>query len=101
MATVSYPPAVMEKLRRWGNIAVRTGLRVPFVAALREMADCLQSQPESWGDPLKDYRALKLTYYRHYGPILVVHYAVHIDGSPVLVWDVELTPNSQLHRLDQ
>jgi hypothetical protein len=99
MASVSYPPQVLAKLRRWGEIAVRAGLRDAFVAALRQMEERLREDPEAWGDPLWDYHALRLTFYLRYGPVLIVHYTVHIDGTPVFVRDVRLTPGSQLHRL--
>ena len=45
------------------------------------------------GRPPERLSRTEADHHRHYGPVLVVHYAVHIDGSPVLVWDVELTPN--------
>lgn len=96
MASGSYPPAVLAKLRRWGDVAVRVGLREPFLAAVRELDARLRSDPEAWGDPLWDYRDLRLTFYRRYGPVVIVNYTVHIDGTPVFVRDVRLTPGSLL-----
>ena len=98
MATVSYSGAVADRLRRWGESAVRAGLGDVFVAALREMKQDLEADPEAWGDPIRDFPAVQLTHYRRYGPVLVVHYAVHIDGTPVFVLDVELTQGSVLRR---
>jgi hypothetical protein len=96
MASVVYPPAVLAKLGAWGELAWRRGLRESFAAAVREMDDRLGRDPEAWGDPLWDYRGLRLTFYQRYGPVLVVRYAVHIDGTPVFVRQVLLTPGSPL-----
>jgi hypothetical protein len=90
------PPSV-SKLRAWGGLANQVGLREEFAAALREIDEQLTHQPEGWGDPVKDYRGLHLTLYQHYGPILIVKYAVHIDGTPVFVLDVQLTPDTPLY----
>jgi hypothetical protein len=87
---------VHEKLRDWAVIAVRIGMREAFVVALAELDARLRTDPESWGDPVRDYRGLHLTQYYHYGRILTVDYAVHIDGTPVFVIDVHLTPGTPL-----
>lgn len=96
MTSVSYRPEVLAKLRAWARVAARVGIRDEFLTALREMETRLQSDPEAWGDPLRDWRGLRLTEYRRSGPILVVVYEVHFDGTPVIVWDVRLTPHSLL-----
>jgi hypothetical protein len=96
MASVAYPHDVMAKLLAWGELAVRLGRRDTFTAALREMDERLRTDPESWGDPQNEFRSLHLTLYRRYGPVLIVYYPVHVDGSPVFVQDVQLTPNSPL-----
>jgi hypothetical protein len=96
MAAVSYSHVVREKLLAWAVVAVRIRVRDEFTAALAEMDDRLRTDPESWGDPLYDYRGLHLTVYRRYGPILLVNYAVHIDGTPVFVSDVQLRPGTPL-----
>lgn len=96
MANVSYSPEVLARLREWARVAVSIGLRAEFVAALREMEARLQSDPELWGDPLWDYRTLRLTLYRRYGPVLMTYYVAHADGLLVLVREVELTPGSLL-----
>jgi hypothetical protein len=88
----------MAKLRDWGAIAVRIGMRDQFVAALAEMDQRLRTDPEAWGDPVRDYRGLHLTQYFRYGPLLIVDYAVHIDGTPVFVLDVYLRPGSALEQ---
>jgi hypothetical protein len=99
MATVSYPPEVLARLRRWGEIAVRAGLRDAFLAALRNVEERLRTDPETWGDPLRDFSKLRLTYYRGYSPVLIVYYTVHIAGTPVFVHEVVLNPNSDLFGL--
>lgn len=96
MAGPSYPHAVLEKLKTWGQLAGRLGLHSEFVRALREIEERLSTDPEEWGDPQKDFRHLHLTVYHRYGPLLTVKYAVHIDGSPVFVLDVLLTPDTPL-----
>ncbi|HJZ55775.1 MAG TPA: hypothetical protein VKE74_12480 [Gemmataceae bacterium] len=96
MATVSYFPAVFTSLRALAAAAVRIGRRAEFIAAVREMEERLRTDPEAWGNPLKDYRGLRLTVYRRYGQVLIVTYAVHIDGSPVFVMNVEPTPGTPL-----
>lgn len=96
MASVSYPPEVLAELRAWGTFAARIGLRDEFLTALREMEQQLRGAPEAWGDPLWDYHGLRLTFYQRYGSVLIVRYAVHIDGTPVFVRQVLLTPGSLL-----
>src|SRR4051812_40663025 len=98
MATVNYSHMTFTKLQRWGALAVRIGMGPAFTAAVREMDSRLRTDPESWGDPIKDYHGLKLTQYLRYGPLLTVDYAVHIDGTPVFVVDVHLTPGTDLRR---
>jgi hypothetical protein len=97
MAVVSYAHAVREKLREWVAVAIRLGLRDELAAAVREMDDRLQSDPESWGDPVRDFQQLRLTLYYRYGPLLTVDYTVHIDGTPVFVMGVHLRPGTALH----
>ena len=101
MATVSCSHKAMTKLRAWGEVATRIGLRDAFEAAVRDMYDRLRADPESWGDPVRDYRGLHLAQYYHYGPLLFVDYAVHIDGTPVFVLDIEPTPDTPLYRAVQ
>jgi hypothetical protein len=96
MASPSYPHAVLNKLRTWGHLAIRLGLYAEFMRALREVEERLSADPEAWGDPQRDLRHLHLTVYHRYGPLLIVKYAVHIDGSPVFVLDVLLTPGTPL-----
>jgi hypothetical protein len=96
MAVVTYAPEIFTRLRDWGEAAARHGLHLQLAAALREMDEQLRSDPESWGDPQWDLRSLRLTCYQRCGPVLLVRYAVHIDGSPVFVREVRLTPGSQL-----
>src|SRR5437773_341907 len=96
MATVSYAHVVRERLLAWAPVAARVGLRDAFTAAVREMDDRLRTDPEAWGDPVRAYRGFRLTRYDRHGPLLTVDYAVHIDGSPVFVLDVHLTPGTPL-----
>src|SRR4051812_15244131 len=96
MATVNYSHKAFAKLQRWGALAVRIGLGAAFTAAVREMDSRLSTDPEAWGDPIRDYQGLKLTQYMRYGPLLTVDYAVHIDGTPVFVVDVHLTQGTDL-----
>ncbi len=101
MATVSFAQIVRDKLRAWAPIAARLGLWAAFTAAVREMEDRLRTDPESWGDPVRDYHGLRATQYYRYGPLLFVDYAVHIDGTPVFVLNVEPTPGTDLFRAVQ
>ncbi len=97
MAVVSYSGVATAKLRAWAAVALQIGWKDAYAAALREMDDHLRTDPEAWGDPIKDYQVLRLTVYHRYGPILTVKYAVHIDGTPVFVQNVFLTPGTALH----
>lgn len=97
MATVSYAHVVREKLRDGTAVAARIGSRGELAAAVREMDDRLRTDPEAWGDPVKDLRALRLAVYHRYGRLLTVKYAVHIDGTPVFVQNVFLTPGTDLY----
>lgn len=101
MAPFSFAHVVREKLQAWAPIAARLGLWDEFTEAVREMDDRLRSDPEAWGDPVRDYRGLHLTQYYRYGPLLTVDYAVHVDGTPVFVLNVEPTPGTPLYRAVQ
>jgi len=96
MANVVYQAAVREKLRRWSEVASAIGMHDLFLATVRTMEERLRADPETWGDPVKEYRGLRLTQYHSYGSLLIVKYAVHIDGTPVFVMDVRLTPGTPL-----
>jgi hypothetical protein len=97
MASPAYTHALMAKLQAWGQLANQLGLGSDFRESLKEMDARLQTEPESWGDPQRDMRHMHLTVYHRYGPILIVKYAVHIDGSPVFVLDVQPTPDTPLY----
>lgn len=60
-----------------------------FAAAVEGIGDRLRTDPEGWSDPDRDLPVLRLTDYVRYGPILTVNYAVHVDGTPVFVTDVQ------------
>jgi hypothetical protein len=96
MAVVSYTHAVATKLQEWAAVASQIGLRAEFAAAVREMRDRLRTNPEAWGDPIKDLPGARLTVYHRYGPLVIVKYAVHFNGTPVFVTDVVLTPGTDL-----
>jgi hypothetical protein len=96
VANVAYTDAVIAQLQTWAAVAAQIGWQNAYATALREMHDRLRTDPEAWGDPIKDYRAMRLTLYKRYGPILIVTYAVHIDGTPVFVQGVDLTPGTLL-----
>jgi hypothetical protein len=89
MAAVSYRGVAIDQLEVLAVVAARIGLTAEFAAAFQEITDRLRADPEGWGDPVRDLPGLHLTYYIHYGPILTVDYAVHIDGSPVFVMNVQ------------
>lgn len=97
MADVSYSEVVTSKLQAWAAAASRVGRRADLAAAIREMDDQLRADPETWGDPIKDLPGLRLTVYHRHGPLLIVKYAVHIDGSPVFVTNVFLRPGTDLY----
>lgn len=96
MATVSYPRAVFDNLRTWGEVANRIGLRAEYLAALREMEQRLRTDPGEWGDPIWNLRGLSMVVYHRTGPIFLIRYGLHTDGTYVFVRDVELTPGSLL-----
>lgn len=97
---VSYLANVHEALKRWKELAVRLGRRIAFADAIREMDDELRRDPRGWGDPLRDLRGMNATFFRHYGPVLVVTYAVHNVRPVVIVQQVWLTPGSPLQNAD-
>lgn len=97
---VSYLAPVHAALKEWKELAVRLGLRAIFAAALKEMEDRLHHDPREWGDPLRDLRGMDATYFRHYGPVLVVTYAVHNVRPVVFVQQVWLTPGSPLQNAE-
>jgi len=67
-------------------------------AALREMDARLRADPEAWGDPINKFQALRLRLYLQAGTVRIVSFAVHVNGTPVLVQDVRLTPGSPISR---
>jgi len=96
MALVSYTAKVRNKLRAWAVLSDRVGMLTELISAIEEMDERLKNDPEAWGDPVHDYHGAQLTQYYRYGRILFVDYTVHIDGTPVFVVNVELTPGTAL-----
>jgi hypothetical protein len=84
----------------WGNLATRTGFRASYADALRELQLQLSTDPRGWGDPVRELHGMAATYYRRYGPVLMVFYAVHNARPVVFVQRVVLTPGSPLADAD-
>jgi hypothetical protein len=97
---VSYLAPVHEALNGWKRLAVQLDLQSAFIAAIREVGERLARDPRDWGDPLRELRGMNATYYRHYGPVLVVTYAVHNVRPVVFVQQVWLTPGSPMQHAD-
>lgn len=97
---VSLPGTVLDQLARWTEFALSLGLSQRLSDAIREMRDMLRTDPRGWGDPVRDLRGMDATFYRHYGPVLVVTYAVHNVRPVVFVQQVWLTPGSPLQDAD-
>ena len=97
---VAYPGVVLERLDRWADLAGQLDLKLAPADAIREMRSQLVHHPRSWGDPVRDLRGMDAVFYRHYGPILLVTYAVHNVRPAAFVQGVWLTPGSALDLAD-
>lgn len=77
-----------EQIRSLFEAADRLGLRVDLAASLGEIDRKLQSEPRSWGDPVRTLPTLDLTLYRGLHAKIQVIYSVHQTQPVVFVRDV-------------
>ncbi len=98
--SLSISATVLEQLDEWADVALRLGRRQLLADAICEIRERLPTDPRGWGDPVRDLRGMNATFFRHYGPVLVVTYAVHNVRPVVFVQQVWLTPGSPLQNAD-
>ncbi|HEY7428358.1 MAG TPA: hypothetical protein VH682_29265 [Gemmataceae bacterium] len=79
-----------EQLKDLTAQAIRLGKYKDFLAAVKEIARRLSSDPLQWGDPLYHYRHLELMQYRGVHAPLYVLYAV--DEQRKLVYVSQFRP---------
>jgi hypothetical protein len=82
---VSFSGRVQDHLKTLEARAVAAGRQAEYTRALDTVQAWLRSDPESLGEPTKDYTQLRLTEYAgNYGPLSIV-YSIHWDERLVLV----------------
>jgi hypothetical protein len=77
-----------ESLKRILDRAAHLGIRPEVVAGLYEIRDALTSRPRDWGDPIRNFRQLRMIQYRGLMLPLIAYYAVHDEASMVVFSDL-------------
>lgn len=85
-----------EKLRALARRATELGLATGFVRDLDYLRRRLRTDPADWGDPLFDYRHLRMTHYRGRSEFLYTYFSVNEAGGVVFVQDLDINPYSAL-----
>jgi hypothetical protein len=88
--------AVRQQLRVWAQRAIALGLRDQYAAELWTMVARLESDPESWGDPLFRFHHLGLLNYRARTAFFYVAYSVDAGRRIVYVSQVAAAPGGGL-----
>lgn len=88
----SFLPAVTSKLESIAAIAVSQKLNQELAADLKFIQERLTTDPTDWGDPLFDYKAMKMTRYRGTSIFFYIYYSVRIAEKMVVVQNVDLNP---------
>lgn len=95
--SVSFPPPLLDRLRVWAEEARRLGLATEFLAALRQVNKRLQSDPNDWGDELREFPMIGAIEMRGMIPKwLLVWYGFHAAARQVIVRDLLPAPGSPL-----
>lgn len=94
--TVVPIPDALERMRDWGQPAVRLGLGDWYMRSMRHVDQQLQVRPVPWGDPLFDYHEARLHVFQANHENFIVTYAVHFDRRIVFLRNLELLDGSPL-----
>src|SRR5436309_1010550 len=94
---VSCPQTLLDKLRRWGQVALQIGLGEEYAAALRQIQEHLETAPLEWGTPQYSLPHLDLRVFRGVGPLLLAWYGVHSTQRVVFLKSFRLVPETGLH----
>jgi len=87
---LNYNAWVREEIKRLYRLAVMVGVRDRLVQSLQRIESALQSEPETWGDPVDRLRAMRMTRYRRIYDQFLVRYGVHQDVPEV--WVTQIAP---------
>lgn len=82
---VTYSGLALESLADLGRRAVLAGRRAEMRLALQQMNGWLQADPETLGEPVRDYTALEQTEYVGVVAMLLVRYSIHFRSRQVFV----------------
>jgi hypothetical protein len=93
---VDQAQVVLAQIRTLAFRATRKGLLQPFVRALREVTDHLETDPTVWGDPLFQYSSMGLPLFQRAVSPLIVLYAVDEPRKIVYVKSIRPFPGGGL-----
>src|SRR5262245_23770480 len=82
---LNYNGWVKEEIKKLYSLAVVVGVRDRFVQSLQRIESALQSEPETWGDPIDWLPGMRMTRYRRIYDQFLVRYGVHRDVPEVWV----------------
>ena len=66
------------------------------VPILTDISVRLRMDPRGWGDPLRDFRHMKQTFFRGYLKPFIAHYSVHDRIPFVTLWHLDVEPDHPL-----
>jgi hypothetical protein len=82
---LNYNGWVKEDIKGLYRLAVMVGVRDGFVQSLQRIETALQTEPETWGDPIGRLRAMRMTRNRRIYDQFLVRYGVRQDVPEVWV----------------
>jgi hypothetical protein len=90
---------VLQQFRQWGERARGAGLAEEYTACLRRIHERLSSDPDGWGNPLKNLAGLGMVLYHGADHWLYVQYGVNEAARIVFIEGARLMPNTPLAEL--
>lgn len=98
---VSPTGPIREAIIRLRDRASEAGLYEPVARSLREIEGHLELHPETWGDPVREIKSLRLMVYRRVYDKLAVEYGVHQEESIVFLLVLHPTLDHPLRPQDE
>jgi hypothetical protein len=95
--SIHTPPHLLARLKVWTIEMKASGRGIEYLAALKELNHRLETDPDRWGDPLRQYHYMRGLEARGMVPgWLLVWYGVATDARDVRVRDILPAPGSPL-----